>query len=163
MASLRPLLSRHSVGTAAVSAADGVSVGPYGLGPTEFLPFILLDFSSGFVNSVRGILSGHNSHAAFFSPCIHACVSLPCVRFNHAKEGRERMSPWTLKQTCLASPLSPREPKHVMPGPTRGCLSLFSLHWMTGLIWKVHRGTISTDDVWYLRVSWMVAGDVNDV
>ncbi|XP_037090845.1 multidrug resistance-associated protein 5-like [Pollicipes pollicipes] len=44
-----------------------------------------------------------------------------------------------------------KEPEHVMPGPSRGCLSLFSLHWMTGLMWKAYNGTITTNDVWRLR------------
>ncbi|XP_043227096.1 multidrug resistance-associated protein 5-like [Amphibalanus amphitrite] len=44
-----------------------------------------------------------------------------------------------------------KEPKHLMPGPGRGFLSLYTLSWMTGLMWKACRGQLKPDDIWTLR------------
>ncbi|XP_037080911.1 multidrug resistance-associated protein 5-like [Pollicipes pollicipes] len=46
---------------------------------------------------------------------------------------------------------SSKDPSHVMPGPARGCLSLFSLSWMTGLMWKACRNKLRPEDLWTLR------------
>ena len=39
-----------------------------------------------------------------------------------------------------------------MPGPGRGFLSLYTLSWLTGLMWKACRGKVKPDDIWTLRV-----------
>ena len=100
---------------------------------------------------------GHDSQAAICSPCLHVGLSF-VPRPRYATLTLEKLGSGWVRRRCNR-PTPNREPKHVMPGPTRGCLSLFSLHWMTGLMWKAHRGTISTDDVWHLRVSWLAAGE----
>ncbi|KAF0311378.1 Multidrug resistance-associated protein 5 [Amphibalanus amphitrite] len=47
--------------------------------------------------------------------------------------------------------MTAEEPKHLMPGPGRGFLSLYTLSWMTGLMWKACRGQLKPDDIWTLR------------
>ncbi|KAF0311377.1 Multidrug resistance-associated protein 5 [Amphibalanus amphitrite] len=47
--------------------------------------------------------------------------------------------------------MTAEEPKHLMPGPGRGFLSLYTLSWMTGLMWKACRGKLKPDDIWTLR------------